>query len=74
MIDVRWEIVRRSCNTGRVLKIVARDIPRYELAREERRGWAQDARLRRSKRWYYDVRVTLPTTDTESKEELRTHG
>ena len=52
----RWEIVRRSYNTGRVLKTVARDIPEYPTAQEERRKWAEDERLRRSDRWYYDVR------------------
>jgi len=35
----RWEIVRRSYNTGRVLKIVARDIPEYAIAREQRQKW-----------------------------------
>ena len=53
----RWEIVRRSYTTGRVIRIVARDLPEYEMAQDERRKWAQDARLRRSNRWYYDVRA-----------------
>jgi hypothetical protein len=54
---IRYEIVRASYNTGRVLKVVARDIP-FDLIDSEVRAWQADPRLRsKHGTWYYAKRL-----------------
>jgi hypothetical protein len=55
--SIRYEIVRASYNTGRVLKVVARDIP-FDLIDSEVRAWQADPRLRsKHGTWYYAKRL-----------------